>query len=71
MNATDGLRALTINELDLIAGGVTGGCIPGKKGPRVPTGPLGPIVDGGWPPIGPGGTGPTYPIPPTNPTIPL
>ena len=67
MNATDGLRALTIDELDLIAGGIsprTGGCIPpkGPKGPKWPTDP--------WPPIGPGGTGPTYPVPPTGPILP-
>lgn len=54
---SEGLRALTTEELDLIAGAARaeGGCIPskGKKGPKWPIDSTGPI--------GPGGTGPTFP----------
>ncbi|PWB66714.1 MAG: hypothetical protein C3F17_00815 [Bradyrhizobiaceae bacterium] len=54
---SEGLRALTTDELDAIAGGARhiDGCIPskGKKGPKWPIDPAGPI--------GPGGTGPTFP----------
>jgi hypothetical protein len=59
MNANfEGLRALNIEELELVSGGVapsrTGGCIP-KKGPKYPD-PIDPTT----------GTGPTYPVPTTT-----
>jgi hypothetical protein len=66
MTTNTGLRTLSIDELDLVSGGVMQGpdgrgCTdPRPKGPKGPTGPFGPF--------GPT-TGPTYPTETRDPIV--